>query len=70
MQTPELEAALQLRTGEDAIAFFARYGNSTPLKFVYCNRSDQVRWPRRYNLTGPCLTAGVRARSGAGATVR
>ncbi len=43
-QTPELEAALQLRTGEDAIAFFARYGNSTPLKFVYCNRSDQVRW--------------------------
>lgn len=43
LQTPELEAALQLRSGEDAIAFFARYANSTPLKFVYCNRADQVR---------------------------
>ena len=27
-----------IRTGEDAISFFARNGPNTRLKFVYCNR--------------------------------
>lgn len=35
----DYEQHLQLKTGEDAIMFFARYGNSTPIKFVYCNRT-------------------------------
>jgi len=24
----------QIKTGEDAISFFAKYGNSTPIKFI------------------------------------
>ncbi|CEM19434.1 unnamed protein product [Vitrella brassicaformis CCMP3155] len=28
----------KLKTGEDAIAFFAKNGSTTPVKFVYCNR--------------------------------
>ena len=27
-----------LITGEDAIAFFAKYGNTTPIKFIHCIR--------------------------------
>lgn len=30
------EHILKLRTGEDAIKFFAKYGNSTPIKFLNC----------------------------------
>lgn len=26
-----------MKTGEDAIAFFAKHGTNTDLKFVYCN---------------------------------
>jgi dynein axonemal heavy chain len=37
-ESQELESQLQLKTGEDAITFFARHGSSTPMKFVYCNR--------------------------------
>ena len=37
----EFERRLNLRTGADAIAFFAQYGQSTPCKFVYCNRAPQ-----------------------------
>lgn len=29
-----------LITGEDAIAFFAKYGNTTPVKFIHCVRDD------------------------------
>jgi len=35
----EFEKNLNLRTGEDAIEFFARMGNNSPLKFVYCLRA-------------------------------
>lgn len=34
------ERSLGLSTGEDAIEFFARNGNNTSVKFVYCNRAD------------------------------
>lgn len=30
----------KLRTGEDAISFFAKYGNSTAVKFINCVRAD------------------------------
>ena len=26
-------------TGEDAISFFAKNGNTTPVKFLYCNKA-------------------------------
>jgi hypothetical protein len=29
---------MQLRTGEQAISFFAKHGNNTPIKFLNCNR--------------------------------
>ena len=45
-----LSAAMALRTGEDAIAFFARYGNSCPVKFVHLNRADTGDQFRPYNL--------------------
>lgn len=28
-------------TGEDAIAFFAKYGNTTPIKFIHCVRDSK-----------------------------
>ena len=28
----------QIKTGEEAIAFFAKYGNSTPIKFINCEK--------------------------------
>ena len=30
----------KIHTGEDAISFFAKYGNSTPIKFIYCILDD------------------------------
>ncbi|CAE8716366.1 unnamed protein product, partial [Polarella glacialis] len=30
----------KLRTGEDVIAFFAKNGSNTPVKFVYCKRKE------------------------------
>ena len=29
-----------LQKGEDAIAFFAKYGNTTPIKFIHCVRDS------------------------------
>jgi len=29
----------QIKTGEDAISFFAKYGNTTPIKFIHCIRA-------------------------------
>ena len=31
-----------INTGEDAISFFAKYGNSTPVKFIYCMRDKSL----------------------------
>ena len=31
----------KIKTGEDAISFFAKNGNSTPVKFLYCNKASQ-----------------------------
>lgn len=30
----------QIKTGEDAVAFFARHGSTTKTKFLYCNRAE------------------------------
>ena len=30
-----------LITGEDAIAFFAKYGNTTPIKFIHCIKDQE-----------------------------
>ena len=29
-----------IKTGEDAISFFAKYGNTTPIKFINCVRAE------------------------------
>ena len=38
---------MQIKTGEQAISFFAKHGNNTPIKFLNCNRKpvmpDQFR---------------------------
>lgn len=31
-----------LVSGEDAIAFFAKYGNTTPVKFIHCVRDERL----------------------------
>jgi dynein heavy chain len=41
---------MNMKTGDDAVTFFARHGNNTPLKFVYCNRSDSGDNFRPYDL--------------------
>ncbi|OQS02753.1 dynein heavy chain, partial [Thraustotheca clavata] len=38
-----------LQTGEDAIAFFARHGSNSQIKFVHLNRAESVRF-RPYDL--------------------
>ena len=43
------EHILKLRTGEDAIKFFAKYGNSTPIKFLNCYQ-DEENSKRPYDL--------------------
>lgn len=30
---------IQIKTGEQAISFFAKHGNATPIKFLNCNRT-------------------------------
>lgn len=32
-----------IKTGEDAISFFAKYGNSTPIKFINCVRDTSMK---------------------------
>ena len=29
-----------IKTGEEAISFFAKYGNTTPIKFINCVRTE------------------------------
>ena len=43
------EHVLVLQTGEDAIKFFAKYGNSTPIKFINCYQ-DKNKSRRPYDL--------------------
>lgn len=31
---------MTIKKGEDAISFFAKYGNTTPIKFINCVRDD------------------------------
>jgi dynein heavy chain, axonemal len=31
-----------IKTGEDAISFFAKYGNSTPIKFIHCLLDEKM----------------------------
>jgi dynein heavy chain len=39
--TPEvIKQVLALQSGEEAIQFFAKYGNSTPIKYVNCTRKE------------------------------
>lgn len=37
--TPIYEMLVRIQTGEQAISFFAQHGNSTPIKFLNCNRA-------------------------------
>ena len=32
----------KLKTGDDAIAFFAKYGNTTPIKFIHCIKNEEA----------------------------
>jgi len=31
---------VEIKTGENAISFFAKYGNNTPIKYIWCIRAD------------------------------
>eukprot|EP00741_Cyanophora_paradoxa_P024436 tig00022075_g23593.t1 len=44
------EESEELKTGNDAIAFFARYGQNSPVKFVYMNRARTGDNFRPYDL--------------------
>jgi len=42
--TPEVLDHLQtINSGEEAIKFFATYGNSTPIKYINCIRADSIK---------------------------
>ena len=30
-----------INTGEEAISFFAKYGNTTPIKYIYCKQNTE-----------------------------
>ena len=41
----------KIHTGEDAISFFAKNGNSTPVKFIYCLKTpEDTKYFRPYDL--------------------
>ena len=40
LHSPAYERSLRLRTSNDAIAYFSRLGSSSPVKFLYANRSS------------------------------
>jgi len=44
------EHILTLKTGEDAISFFAKYGGTTPIKFLNCVRAQNTSQFRPYDL--------------------
>ena len=44
------EHLYRLITGEDAISFFAKYGNTTPIKFINCKRKMSSEF-RPYDLS-------------------
>jgi hypothetical protein len=50
VESLEFETSLLTKSDEEAITFFARHGNSTPVKFVYCNRADTKGEFRPYDL--------------------
>ena len=42
--TPEvLDHLKTITSGEEAIKFFATYGNSTPIKYINCVRVDSIK---------------------------
>ena len=48
--TKDLSGLPQLRTGADAVAYFAKFGDTTPLKFVHLNRAETGNDFRPYDL--------------------
>jgi hypothetical protein len=43
---------MKIQTGEQAISFFAQHGNSTPIKFLNCNRAKlPPQYFRPYDLS-------------------
>jgi hypothetical protein len=50
--TALFDELMSIKTGDKAVAFFAKYGNSTPVKFIHCNRTyqNEFRPYRPYNL--------------------
>lgn len=49
-ETAAASAAAHLQSGEDVIAFFARHGEASPIKFVHLNRADTGDIFRPYDL--------------------
>ena len=39
-----------MKTGEEAIAYFANYSNTTPIKFIYCVNDSKPNIFRPYDL--------------------
>lgn len=37
--TPIFEMLMKIKSGEQAISFFAQHGSNTPIKFLNCNRA-------------------------------
>ena len=37
-----IEKIKLINNGEEAISFFAKYGNTTPIKFIYCVLEENV----------------------------
>ncbi|KAK9828903.1 hypothetical protein WJX72_002692 [[Myrmecia] bisecta] len=50
LPTSEAETAAAIRTGDDVVEFYARYGQDSAIKFFYCNRADAGRFFRPYDL--------------------
>ena len=42
MDTEVTKALKKIKTGELAISFFAKYGNTTPIKFINCVRDEST----------------------------
>jgi len=48
--SPFYDEIMRIKTGEEAISFFAKNGNNAPLKFLYCVKDNSDRDFRPYDL--------------------
>ena len=51
----------EIRTGNDVVEFYAKYGQDSPIKFFYCNRYFDIVMSMHHRSLCPCTSLAVQA---------